>query len=193
MLTLRLGWTYQDIKINNCQASTRFCQWSLSKELPQVGFDLTTGGVCTSTERLKNTANFLFFFKSLAAEAIRDVSIKDTPIFLRLSEAAPDHLSSSIVVSNIHLENVPTAIGVVGGAVVLTGTTDPSTAMTLESWAQGNVYAGSSSTYSQGSLPAVALPSVLLDNQGMVVHKTHPQVGAIRRHSLQLCMAHLIY
>lgn len=115
--------------------------------------------------------------QSVAAEAIRDVTVKDTPIFLRLSVGAPDSLSTSVVLNNIKLENVPTAIGVVGGEVLLAGTTG---SMTIPTWAQGNKYTGASGAYSVGDLPDVNLPSILLDSEGKVVQRAHPQVRRLR-------------
>jgi polygalacturonase len=80
-----------------------------------------------------------------------------------------------LVLNNIKLNNVPTAVGVVGGAVVLTGGTT-----TIASWAQGNVYKGTNSaaTFTKGNIAAPLKPSVLLDSSGRVFGKTHPQYGS---------------
>jgi hypothetical protein len=58
------------------------------------------------------------------------------PIFQGLIE-----LQGSIVLNNIKLNNVATAVGVAGGATVLAGGTK-----TNDNWTQGSVYSGSSST-----------------------------------------------
>jgi hypothetical protein len=76
------------------------------------------------------------------------------------------------VINNAKLVNVPTAVGVVGGATILAGGT-----MTITSWGQGNVYKGTSGTgsYVQGSITAANKPSVLLDSSGKIFGRTHPQ------------------
>jgi glucan 1,3-beta-glucosidase len=79
------------------------------------------------------------------------------------------------VLNNINLNNVPVAVGVVGGAVVLNGGTK-----TITSWGQGNVYQGTGSTgvFTQGNIPAPSKPSSILDNTGRIVGRTHPQYAS---------------
>ncbi|KAF7338693.1 Exo-beta-1,3-glucanase [Mycena venus] len=139
------GWTFQGITINNCQ----------------VGFDLQTGGG-TATQ-------------TVGAEAIIDATVSNTPIFVRTSQASNGKLGGSLVLNNIHLNNVPTAVGVVGGAVVLAGGTT-----TIASWGQGDVFKGTSATgtFTQGNIPAANKPAALLDSSGRIFGKTHPQYGA---------------
>jgi glucan 1,3-beta-glucosidase len=89
---------------------------------------------------------------------------------------SPSSLNTSYVINNIKLNNVPVAIGIVGGQVILPGTNDT---MVIDSWGQGNVYSGSAgSGYQQASLPSAKLPSSLLDSTGKVVSKTHPQYAS---------------
>ncbi|KNZ74781.1 Glucan 1,3-beta-glucosidase [Termitomyces sp. J132] len=116
------GWTFQGVHINNCQ----------------FGFDLATGGTTQATQTTE-------------AQAIIDATVVDTPIFVRTSQPSNGRLGGSIVLNNIKLTNVPTAVGVVGGAVVLAGGTT-----TILSWGQGNIYHGTStaSTFTQGSIYA---------------------------------------
>ncbi|KAG6854912.1 hypothetical protein C0991_009735 [Blastosporella zonata] len=105
-------------------------------------------------------------------QAIIDATVVNTPIFVRTSQASNGQLAGSIALNNAQLINVPTAVGVVGGAVVLTGGTT-----TITSWGQGNVYHGTSSTstFTQGSIYAANKPSVLLDSSGKIFGKMHPQ------------------
>ncbi|KAF8894484.1 exo-beta-1,3-glucanase [Infundibulicybe gibba] len=137
------GWTYQGITINNCQ----------------VGFDLLTGGLTAENQ-------------STGAVAIIDAIVNDTPIFIRSSLPSNSTLRGSLVINNAKLRNVSTAVGVAGGAVVLSGGTK-----TIESWSQGNIYEGTNSqgTFTQGEIPSPNKPSVLLDGAGRVVGKTRPQ------------------
>jgi len=135
------GWTFQGVNINNCQ----------------VGFDLMTGGLSEDDQ-------------TVGAEAIIDAVVTNTPIFVRTSTSSSS-LAGSLVLNNIQLNNVPTAVGVVGGAVVLAGGTT-----TIESWGQGNVYSGTSSSYSftQGNIAAPNKAGSLLAG-GKIFGRTHPQ------------------
>ncbi|KAJ6540959.1 pectin lyase fold/virulence factor [Mycena sp. CBHHK59/15] len=72
------------------------------------------------------------------------------PIFLRTS-ANSGQLDGSLVLNNIQLTNVPTAIGLFSGDVLLAG------------------------TYTQGYIAAPNKPVVLLDSAGNIFSKTHPQ------------------
>ncbi|KAH9951962.1 exo-beta-1,3-glucanase [Amylocystis lapponica] len=136
------GWTFQGVTINNCQ----------------VGFDMMTGGLTMNDQ-------------TTGAVAIIDAYVSNTPIFVRSSNSSSS-LAGSIVLNNIHLTNVPTAVGVVGGDVVLNGGTT-----TISSWAQGNVYSGTSSTtsFTQAGVAAPAKPGSLLDGSGKIFGRMHPQ------------------
>jgi glucan 1,3-beta-glucosidase len=72
----------------------------------------------------------------------------------------------------VKLQNVPVAVGVVGGSVVL-----PGGSITIESWAQGNVYKGTNpaGVFTQGNIPAPKKAPELLDSRGHIVGRTHPQ------------------
>jgi len=67
---------------------------------------------------------------------------------------------------------VPIAVGVQGGATILTGGTT-----TIASWGQGNVFHGTSGSGSfiQGTISSANKPSVLLDGSGKIFGRTHPQ------------------
>ncbi|KAI0831502.1 exo-beta-1,3-glucanase [Trametes gibbosa] len=140
------GWTFQGVTINNCQ----------------VGFDLMTGGTTQDTQ-------------SVGAVAVIDAFVSNTPVFLRSSAASAGKLAGSVVLNNVHLTNVPTAVGVAGGATVLAG----GTTTTIDSWAQGNVFegngAGQAPRFMQDAVPAPSKPASLLDSAGRIFGKTHPQ------------------
>ncbi|OJA12371.1 hypothetical protein AZE42_04340 [Rhizopogon vesiculosus] len=137
------GFTFQGVTINDCQ----------------VGFDIMTGG---TSARLQ----------SVGSEAIIDAVVTNTPIFLRTSEASNGRLAGSIVLNNIKLNSVPTAVGVASGATVLAGGS-----ITIDTWVQGNVYSGTSGskTFTQGDIPSMQKSSNLLDSAGRIVGKSHPQ------------------
>ncbi|CAL1705010.1 unnamed protein product [Somion occarium] len=136
------GWTFQGVTINNCQ----------------VGFDLTTGGTSQAAQ-------------TVGAEAIIDAVVTNTPIFIRNSVPSTS-LAGSLVLNNIRLNNVPVAVGVVGGQVVLNGGTT-----TIDSWGQGNIFSGTSSTgkFVQSNIPAPIKAASLLDSAGRIFGRTHPQ------------------
>ncbi|KJA18280.1 glycoside hydrolase family 55 protein [Hypholoma sublateritium FD-334 SS-4] len=140
------GWTYQGVNFNNCQ----------------VGFDIATGGLSNSDQ----TAGALAIIDSVAT---------NTPIFARTSKASNGALGGSIVLNNVKLNNVPVAVGVVGGATVLAGGTT-----TIASWGQGNVFKGTSGTraFTQGNIPAPSKAGGILDGNGRIVGRTHPQYAA---------------
>ena len=98
--------------------------------------------------------------------------VSNTPIFVRSSVASQGELAGSLVLNNIKLQNVTTAVGVVGGGGVLAGGTK-----TIASWGQGNVYVGTNpkGTFTQGNIPKASIPSSLLDSSGRVFGKPHPQ------------------
>ncbi|KAL0578155.1 hypothetical protein V5O48_003821 [Marasmius crinis-equi] len=137
------GWTFQRVVINNCQ----------------VGFNITTGGP-TKEEQ------------AVGGEAIIDVEVNDTPIFIQSSKRSNGTLAGSLVLNNIKLVNVPTAVGVLGGEVVLKGGNK-----TIESWGQGNIYFGADGTphYVQSEIPGFNKPDALLDGEGNIFFRTRPQ------------------
>lgn len=130
---------------------------------------------CQAGRRASSTCSALCFIylylQTTGAEAIIDATVTNTPIFVRTSTPS-SKLDGSIVINNAKLTNVPTAVGVVGGATVLAGGTT-----TIASWAQGNIYTGTNPTgrFAQGSITAANKPSALLDSSGRIFGKTHPQ------------------
>jgi glucan 1,3-beta-glucosidase len=141
-----LGWTFQGVTINNCG----------------VGFDITSGATTVSEQ-------------TTGAEAIIDATVTNTPIFIRNSEPSSGRLSGSLVINNARLNNVPVAVGVAGGAVVLPGGT-----LTISSWGQGNIFTGTSSSgrFVQSNIVNANKPSVLLDGSGKIFGKSHPQYAS---------------
>ena len=91
---------------------------------------------------------------------------------MRTSQPSNGHLAGSLVLNNIRLNNVPTAVGVANGAVVLNGGTT-----TISHWVQGNVYAGSNRAdrFVQDSITPPPKDGTLLDSSGRIFGKAHPQ------------------
>ena len=116
----------------------------------QVGFDVvvsTVGGI-----------------------AIIDAVVKDTPVFYRSSNATTV-LNSSIVLNNIRATNVSSIVGIVGGETVLAGSTGHTH---VDTWVQGNVYAGHDSEgYTQDYIAPISKDQSLLEN-GRIFSKGRP-------------------
>ncbi|KAJ7818674.1 exo-beta-1,3-glucanase [Mycena olivaceomarginata] len=155
--------TVRNVIVNNAQTAHQTypsCKgWTFQRVTfnnCSIGFDVSNGGGGP---------------QPVAAEAIIDATVLNTPIFLRTS-ASSGQLDGSLVLNNIKLTNVPTAIGLFGGAVLLAGGTT-----TITSWGQGNIYTGSNGTgtFTQGYIAAANKPSVLLDSAGNIFGRTHPQ------------------
>ncbi|KAH0838819.1 glycoside hydrolase family 55 protein [Lanmaoa asiatica] len=155
------GFTFQGVTINNCQ----------------VGFDLAVGGA-TIANQVKylsvDTVSSLFtrLMQGVGSEAIIDAVVTNTPVFVRSSIASNGTLPYSLVLNNIKLSNVPTAVGVANGATILAGGTT-----TIASWGQGDVYSGTGGQKSwvQGNIVSANKPSALLDSSGRIFGKAHPQ------------------
>ncbi|KAF8520004.1 exo-beta-1,3-glucanase [Hysterangium stoloniferum] len=138
------GWTFQGVTINNCQ----------------IGFQITTGrGITSSTQ-------------TAGAEAIIDATVIDTPILLETTQTSSGSLAGSLLLDNVKLSNVPTAVKTAQGITVFAG---PGTG-TITQWAQGNIYSGSSGSgkFVQTSLIQPEKPSSLLQN-GKIASRTRPQ------------------
>ncbi|QRV88543.1 exo-beta-1,3-glucanase [Ceratobasidium sp. AG-Ba] len=88
------GWTFQDVKIINCQ----------------VGFDLLTGGITQENQ-------------TVGADVIIDAVVTNTPIFLRTSASAPTSLAGSILLDNVEFSSVTSGVVDGNGNVVLAGGT----------------------------------------------------------------------
>lgn len=140
------GWNFQDLTINSCQ----------------VGINVTIGTKIDGSEQ------------GVGAEAIIDATISNTPIFFQSSKAVTE-LQGSIVLNNIKLTDVPIAVGVAGGATVLTGGTT-----TIDSWVQGNTYSGSSPTgkYTVGDIDTIPKAACLLDESGRMFGRGRPTYAA---------------
>jgi glucan 1,3-beta-glucosidase len=138
-----LGWTFQGVTINNCN----------------IGFDLATGGTTQDTQ-------------TVGSEVIIDGQFTNTQIAIRSSTRSNGALRGSLLLNNVKLTNVPTAVAVADGSVVLAGGTK-----TIAHWGQGNVYKGTNSagSFVQADLAAPSKDSSLLDSSGRIFGKSHPQ------------------
>jgi glucan 1,3-beta-glucosidase len=127
----------------------------------QVAFDVVSGGLTKDTQ-------------SAGSLALIDVVINDTPIGIRSSTNSQGSLHGSLILNNVKLNNVPTAVAVADGTTILAGS---SGSTTIESWGQGNVYSGTNGQgkFVQDNIPAGTKDASLLDSAGRIVGRGHPQ------------------
>ncbi|KAJ7184278.1 exo-beta-1,3-glucanase [Mycena filopes] len=142
------GWTFQNLNIKNCG----------------VSFERILDNYCAhfGTGRIRFVDGFYRHCSGRRSRSYYRCNVSDTPIFVRTSTASSGSLinAGSLVLNNIKLTNVPTAVGVVGGAVVLAGGT-----MTIDSVG----------TRKCGTIPAPSKPDVLLDSAGKIFGRPRPQ------------------
>ncbi|KAH0838875.1 glycoside hydrolase family 55 protein [Lanmaoa asiatica] len=122
------GFTFQGVTINNCH----------------VGFALSVGGttLARQVKVFSKVIRLLLLTKHLqgvGSEVIVDAVVRNTPVFVQSSVSSNGTLPYSLVLNNIQLSNVSTAVGIAGGAIILSGGNT-----TIASWGQGNVYSGTS-------------------------------------------------
>ncbi|KAM5540301.1 hypothetical protein V8D89_006120 [Ganoderma adspersum] len=147
--------TVRNITVNNAQTGVNInnCQF---------GFQITTGGTTQDNQ-------------GTGGEAIIDAVVTNTPIFIQNSLPSGGSLHGALVLNNIRLDNVPTAVGVADGTVLLNGFSGGS--VTIDSWAQGNVYTGTNPNgrFVQSGIPDIHKDPSLLDSQGKIFGRGHPQ------------------
>ncbi|KAG8220629.1 pectin lyase fold/virulence factor [Butyriboletus roseoflavus] len=140
------GFTFQGVVINNCQ----------------IGFALKIGGPTQARQ-------------GVGSVVIVDAVVRNSSVFIQSSKSSDETLPYSLVLNNVQLTNVPTAVGVAGGANLLAGGNT-----TIASWAQGNVYSGTrgQKTWMQGNIVSASKPSSLLNSEGEIFGKGHPQYAS---------------
>ncbi|KAI5997793.1 glycoside hydrolase family 55 protein [Pisolithus orientalis] len=109
-------------------------------------------GFQSTTARLASTLP-LALGVSVRKQSLTAV-VMDTEIFVSTTTPVNSSLGGSLILNNIVLHNVPVA-----------------------SWAQGNVYHGTDGqpVFTQGSIPGPVKPGNLLDSEGRIFGKSHPQ------------------
>ncbi|KAH8824349.1 beta-1,3-glucanase [Flagelloscypha sp. PMI_526] len=125
----------------------------------QIGFEVHSGGTTESTQ-------------TAGGVNIMDATVSNTPTFVQSSVDTTTSLAGSLVLNNIKLTNVTAAVKIASGRTVLAGGTT-----TIASWAQGNVYTGSSTTgtFKQASIAAPTKADGLVDSSGKIFGRGHPQ------------------
>jgi glucan 1,3-beta-glucosidase len=137
------GWLYQGISINNCQK----------------GIDISA---VTGTGSL-----------NVGSVTIIDSSITNTPIGIitAYQTGSQPPTAGSLILENVALSNVPTAIQLSSGATILAGTTATTT---IAGWGEGNKYTPSGHQQFQGYFTPNTRPGSLLSGSNYYV-RSKPQ------------------
>lgn len=125
------GWTYIGLQINNCQK----------------GIDITAGG----SDAL-----------DVGSITVIDSTFKDTPVGITTafeSGAKPD-TAASIILENVNLQNVPTAVQGPSGTLLEGGST------TIAGWGQGHQYTPDGPKTFQGTITPNERPASLVGDNG---------------------------
>lgn len=146
------GWLYQGIKINNCA----------------VGIDISAGG---------RTA------QSVGSITMIDSTISNTPIgfITAFDTTSMPTAAGSLILENVVLSNVPTAIQKAGGGTILAGGST-----TIAAWGQGNKYTPDAAgpTRFQGSFTPNSRPAALLSGN-VFYSRSKPQYNTLPVSSFQ--------
>jgi len=112
--------------------------------------------------------------QGVGSETIIDAAVTDTTYFIQLEQVSSS-LAGSIVLNNIELTSVGTAVGSASGDVLLAGGS-----FHIDSWAQGNIYSGTdgTGTFVQGDITSISKSSDLLASSGWIFGKSHPQYAS---------------
>ncbi|KAG2157573.1 glycoside hydrolase family 55 protein [Suillus bovinus] len=148
--------TVRNITVNNANTAV-FGSWNWGWTYQrvvinecQIGFNLSGGGN--------------------GGEAIIDAVVTNTPVFIKAPKPTNVSVATSIVLNNIHLNNVSVAV-MENRTTILAGGT-----RTIDSWGKGNIYTGThpNGTFTQDRIHSAHKDSSLLDHNGFIVSKGHP-------------------
>ena len=118
----------------------------------KVGFDTKTGSSVDDKDQ------------GVGGVAIMDGIVSDTPVFYRSSQSSTI-LRGSIVLNNIKLRNVQSVVAITDGETILRGSEGE---ITVDTWVQGNVYAGRESQgFHKGYTSSILKDPSLLENGRM--------------------------
>jgi len=111
----------------------------------------------------------------MGVQAIIDTDIRNMPIFIQTSKLSNGSLAGSIVLNNVKLTNVFTAVGVANGNVILSGTTLSEATKMIPAWAQGNVYHGTNTSPTFIQADITPPHQSLLTPEGRIIGRMCPQ------------------
>ncbi len=146
------GWLYQGLSINNCQK----------------GIDISAGGSSA---------------QNVGSITIIDSSFTNTPVgvITAFSTNSLPATAGSLILENVALNNVSTAVQLGGGGTILAGSTG---SMTIAGWGQGNQYTPSGPKRFQGFFTPNSRPGSLLNGTNYYV-RSKPQYNNLPASSFQ--------
>lgn len=139
------AWTFKTLNIDNCK----------------VGIDMTAGGSSA---------------QAVGSITVVDAKISNTPtgVLTDTSSSSQTKTSGSLILDNVQLDNVPTAVGSANGTILAGSSGQQS----IKSWGQGSLYTDStgSGSFNQNTLPtAPTKSSSLLASDGSFFERPRPQ------------------
>jgi glucan 1,3-beta-glucosidase len=146
------GWVYQGITINNCQK----------------GIDISAGGSSA---------------QNVGSITLIDSTITNTPIGIitAYTSSSSPATAGTLIIENVVLNNVPTAVQENGGTV-LAGT---SGSITIAAWGEGHAYTSTSGpTQFEGSFTPNSRPAALLSGSNYYT-QSKPQYNSLPVSSFQ--------
>lgn len=140
------GWLYQGISINNCQ----------------IGIDISNGGAAAA---------------AVGSVVLLDSSITNTPVGIMTAydTTTVPVTANSLILENVVLNNVPTAIRFTGGATVLQGTSGTTT---IAAWGEGHQYTPTGPRRFQGPITPNSRPASLTSG-GKYYARSKPQYNTL--------------
>lgn len=146
------GWLYQGLTINNCKRGIDISA--------NNGVDQQVGSV-----------------------TIIDSTITNTPVgvITAFNPSSQPNTAGSLVLENVVLQNVTTAVQQAGGGTLLAGT---SGSTTIAAWGEGNQYTPNGPKRFQGQLIPTSRPASLLSGNNYYA-RSKPQYGALPASSFQ--------
>jgi glucan 1,3-beta-glucosidase len=140
-------WVYQGISINNCQ----------------IGIDMSAVGDSGQT---------------VGSITVIDSSITNTPVGIKTAYNPPSSTpptAGSLIIENVVLQNVPTAIQLTGGSTVLAGTTGTTT---ISGWGEGHEYTPTGPQSFKGPFTPNTRPASLVSG-GKYYTRSKPQYNSL--------------
>ncbi|KAJ7207673.1 pectate lyase superfamily protein-domain-containing protein [Mycena rebaudengoi] len=154
------GFVWQNIDISNCL----------------VGFDIHSGGLTLEAQ-------------SAGGVLIIDSWISNVLIGIRMSTSQSASLAGSLILDNVHFTNIFVA-NIQDSAGVVMAANGASSAQVVTQWIQGNVYHGSTKSYSRGSnTPSGNRDSSLTNAFGAYFSKSRPQYNNFKDIQFQNVMS----
>lgn len=138
------GWTYKGLNVNNCS----------------VAVDMTSGGAAN---------------ENVASVIVIDSTWTNTPlgVLTAHTDSATPPAAGSLILENVKLNNVPTAVQATDGTVYLAGTTGSTT---IAAWVQGHAYLpGPNQQSLRGPITPNPRVPALLNGDGSFYQRSKPQ------------------